>query len=410
MKARLTITALLLGTMAPAQTLVSYTDADGLPSSSCRDVVALGGDSVWIATAAGVAFFDGSSFTVHNTTTHPGLADNSINAIAVAADGSIWAGTDFGVSVFDGSTYTTYTTADGLGSDQIRNIKQAPNGDVWIGTVQGATRYDGNVFTSFGQPEVPFGGVNHFAFDGNGDVWMAGGLSGIIIYDGNAFSYITQSDGLISPRINSIALGSTERWIGTASGITVLDGSNNVLEQHTRLFQLPPPDTLNPVTDLVLDANGRVWAGVYVDYLVTEGGVSHYDGIMWDQLETSDGLAGPNVRRLSVSPENNIWVATSTGLTRIGDTNIGIEELPSRVGLQARPNPCSTHTNLIFSETLSSGARIEVLDMQGRTLRTMHGTGVREVMVHRQGLASGIYTIRLSEDGRRLGSMRLVVE
>ena len=74
--------------------------------------------------------------------------------------------------------------------------------------------------------------MNHFAFDGNGDVWMAGGLSGIIIYDGNAFSYITQSDGLISPRINSIALGSTERWSGTASGITVLDGSNNVLE-HT---------------------------------------------------------------------------------------------------------------------------------------------------------------------------------
>ena len=110
---------------------------------------------------------------------------------------------------------------------------------------------------------------------------------------------------------------------------------------------------------------------------------------MWDQLETSDGLAGPNVRRLSVSPENNIWVATSTGLTRIGDTTQD-RGLPSRVGLQARPNPRSTHTNLIFSETLSSGARIDVLDMQGRTLRTMRGTGGREVMLHRQGLASGI--------------------
>jgi len=410
MKARLTITALLLGTMAPAQTLVSYTDADGLPSSSCRDVVALGGDSVWIATAAGVAFFDGSSFTVHNTTTHPGLADNSINAIAVAADGSIWAGTDFGVSVFDGSTYTTYTTADGLGSDQIRNIKQAPNGDVWIGTVQGATRYDGNVFTSFGQPEVPFGGVNHFAFDGNGDVWMAGGLSGIIIYDGNAFSYITQSDGLISPRINSIALGSTERWIGTASGITVLDGSNNVLEQHTRLFQLPPPDTLNPVTDLVLDANGRAWAGVYVDYLVTEGGVSHYDGIMWDQLETSDGLAGPNVRRLSVSPENNIWVATSTGLTVIRNVNISVPELTAQVQLRAFPNPLTTHSRLLFSETLSSAHRIEVLDVYGRVHRSLQATGARELVLDREGLASGLYLVRVSEQGRNVGSVRVVVE
>ena len=107
---------------------------------------------MWIATAAGVAFFDGSSFTVHNTTTHPGLADNSINAIAVAADGSIWAGTDFrGERVRWVHPHHLHHRGR-TGERSIRNIKQAPNGDVWIGTVQGATRYDGNVFTSFGQP------------------------------------------------------------------------------------------------------------------------------------------------------------------------------------------------------------------------------------------------------------------
>ncbi|MCB0794607.1 MAG: T9SS type A sorting domain-containing protein [Flavobacteriales bacterium] len=410
MRTSLTLSTLFIGTLLNAQTLTTYTDADGLPSSNCRDVVALAGEQIWVATAAGVAFFDGTGFTVHNTTSHPGLADNSINAIAVAADGTVWVGTDFGVSVFDGTSYTTYTTADGLASDQIRNIKQAPNGDVWIGTNLGATKYDGSTFTNYSQPDVPFGGVNHFAFDSNGDVWMAGGLSGIMIYDGSAFSYITQNDGLISPRINSIALGNSGRWIGTAKGVTQLDASNQVTAQHTTLFELPTADTLNPVTDVVLDQNGYTWAGVYVDYLVTEGGVSYFDGNDWGQLESSDGLAGPNVRRLSVSPENNIWVTTSTGLTVIRDVNISVTELTAHVQLRAFPNPFTTHTRLLFSEALTSAHRIELLDVNGRVHRSLLATGAHELVLDREGLASGLYLVRVSEQGRNVGSVRVVVE
>lgn len=356
---------LLAGLASNAQNLLTYTSADGMASDNCRDVSVsiLGG--VWIATQNGVSYFDGSTFTNHNTSSHPGLADNSITAIETLSNGSgeVWVGTDFGVSVFNGTSYTTYTTADGLGSNQIKRIKTGPSGEIWIGTVSGATKYENGVFTSYGTPDIPFGGVQDIDFDANGNVYLAGGLSGVTVYDGTNFTQVNSANGLISERTTSLHMDANgNRWVGTDEGITVLNSSDQFIENFTRPFVLPAPDTLNPVTDVAIAPDGMVWAAVYVNYLVTVGGVCYYDGTTWNQLEQSDGLAGPNVRRIDTDPNNGVWVTTSTGLTHIIGVSIGIDEIENEQSLDLYPNPATDQVTIV-SKTRE---QLSIHNMQGQ--------------------------------------------
>ena len=400
------LAALFMSTALSAQVFTTWTTTEGLPTNNLRDVAVDAEGNIWLATQAGVSKFDGTSFETHNTMSHPGLASDDVVAIAVTANGDVWAGTDIGVSVFDGTSYTTYTTADGLSDDQINNIKQAPNGDVWLGTINGVTLYSSGTFTAFGTPNIPFGGVTYAAFADNGDVWLGGGLGGIIIYNGSTFSTITTANGLLSNKIRSIAFdGAQNKWVATARGISTLDAADQHSGDHTRPFVLPAPDTLNPVTDIVLDSQGRVWSGVYVDYLVTEGGVSTYDGNSWTQYETVDGLAGPNVRRLAVDANDDVWVTTSTGLTRISEVQNAIAELDRGPAFSLYPNPATSELNIVLEEAGTDRHLMEVYDAQLRLVRS--GTMVAgRATIDVSTFEAGAYVAKIKGSVRRFVVVR----
>jgi ligand-binding sensor domain-containing protein len=401
MKQILTLAACFATALLSAQVFTTWTTAQGLPSNDLRDIAIAADGTIWLATSEGVVAFDGTNFTVHNTTTHPGLAANDVYAIAATSTGEVWAGTDFGVSVFDGSSYTTYTSANGLSDDVVRNIKEAPNGDIWIATINGASRFSASSFTAFGSPSIPFGGTTYIAFAGNGDVLLGGGLGGMIVYNGSTFSTVTTAAGLLSNRIRSIAVNAAqERWVATSDGISVLDAANAHITDHESIFTLPPPDELNPITDILVDAFGRVWAGVYVDYLVTEGGVSMYDGTQWTQWETSDGLAGPNVTRIAMDEDGNLWVATSTGLTRMSGINIGIAENAQATSFQVFPNPATTTLSIVLEQNNAPRSPFVIHDASSR--RVMDGTlASGRSTIDVSAFEAGIYVARIGNSAQR---------
>lgn len=392
MKHLFSLIGIALVTLLHAQTFTTWTTADGLPSDDLRDVAVAGDGTIWLATGAGVVSFNGTTFTTYNTGNSPGLASNDVYAIAATAGGIIWAGTDFGASRYNGSAWVTFTTADGLGDNEIKNIKQAPNTDVWFATINGATRYSASTFTAFGAPNIPFGGATHVAFAGNGDVLLSGGLGGVIVYNGSTFTAITTANGLLSNRIRSIAVDAQQqKWVATAEGISVLNASNVHVADHEHVFILPPPDELNPITDIVFDVYGRPWAGIYVDYLVTVGGVSVFTDGTWDQYDEGNGLAGPNVRRLAADA-SSIWVATSNGLTRITDINIGIEEREA-ASFRVFPNPASAFVEVML-DTPVMNAVVEVRDASGRLVRSERATGQR-IRLDVTALQPGLYVMRI---------------
>lgn len=341
MRTQLSIIALALCSSLSAQTFTNYTTAEGLISNNvlCLDVG--NSDEIWFGTQSGISVFDGTNWSSYTNASNSGLVDDNIQAIRVMSNGDVWAGTDFGACYFDGISWTTFTTTDGLGNDQIKCIEEDASGNVWFGTNSGASFYDGNSWTNIGTSDgLPFGGVTAISFDTNGDVLLGSGLGGVAIYNGTIGTVLTDaSNGLVDNRIRGIRLEANgDRWIGTSEGISVLDANNNNIGYHTRMYTLPAPDTLNPIEDLEIDNSGNIWVGVYVDYLVTEGGVCAFDGNSWTEYHVADGLVGPVVRALAIDSQNSVWVATSSGVSKISDHQVSLAE-QNTAQFSMYPNP-----------------------------------------------------------------------
>jgi len=134
------------------------------------------------------------------------------------------------------------------------------------------------------------------------------------------------------------------KWIGTGGGISVLNDINTSFIHYTRMYLLPPPDTLNPVVEIDMNSNGDIWAAIYVGYLA-EGGVVFHDGSQWIDFDVTDGLVGPNVRDISIDNYNNAWVATSTGVSKISYTANNILN-HNYINFDIYPNPSSGNFNI----------------------------------------------------------------
>jgi ligand-binding sensor domain-containing protein len=298
-----------------AQTITNYTTADGLLSNFVECIEADVNDNIWFGTSVGVQKFDGSNWTAY--TTADGLVNDNVKVITSASNEEIWVGTDFGASNFDGANWLTYDNANGLNSNQVKSIDEDANGGIWIGTNLGVSYFDGTTWISYSSPDLHWSGVNTTAFDSNGDKWFASPLGGITHFDGTTFTPYDTSNGLLSQYSTDLIIDSQDnKWVGTSDGMSVLDASNTYFTQYTRMYIMPLPDTLNPVVDIAMDSHGRIWTAIYVGYLA-EGGIAYWDGNQWEDFHVSDGLIGPNVRGLVIDSDDNVWIATSTGVSKI---------------------------------------------------------------------------------------------
>ena len=326
-----------------AQTITNYSTADGLLSDfvECIDVDI--NDNVWLGTSIGVQMFDGSSLAVYDVANYPGMLSDNIKVITAMANGEIWIGTDYGtnqlVSGVNGFMWLPYTTSNGLASNQVKSIDEDANGGIWVGTNQGVSYFDGNSWVSYSSPDLHWSGVNATAFDSNGDPWFTSPLGGITHFNGTTFTPYDTSNGLLSQFVTGLLIDDQyNKWVGTSSGMSVFDATNTSFTQHTRMYIMPPPDTLNPVVDIAMDSHGRIWSAIYVGYLAV-GGVAMWDGNQWIDFDVSDGLVGPNIKGLTIDSQDNIWVATSTGVSKISAIPSSTVSAIKNNGFDLFPNP-----------------------------------------------------------------------
>jgi protocatechuate 3,4-dioxygenase beta subunit len=106
-----------------------YTSAQGLPSDHVTDLHVAADGIVWMATAEGVASFDGREFMRFST--EQGLLHNRVFCIQATADGALWFGTELGASRFEPATerFQNFPSGkDGLTAGRVIDMEVTPDG------------------------------------------------------------------------------------------------------------------------------------------------------------------------------------------------------------------------------------------------------------------------------------------
>lgn len=72
------------------------------------------------------------------------------------------------------------------------------------------------------------------------------------------------------------------------------------------------------------------------------------------------------------------------------------------------PNPCSTMASLQLPQPIQNGT-VTLFDESGREVLRLHNQSGRVLSLHRDNLPAGIYSIQITENGKWMGSEKLII-
>lgn len=386
------IILLLITGVSSAQVFTNYTTTEGLPDNFINGGVAVDtNNNKWFGTAAGVAKYDGSVWTVYDTA--DGLIDMYTSCIAVDINNNVWVGTANGVSMFNGTSWTSFTTAEGLVDNGVVYIAGEADGSVWFATTAGVSKYSGGTWTSYKMADgLPTDNVDCIAIDPAGNKWFGTQMGGAAIFDNSSFDTINTviMDSLLDNNVFAIGIGPDgHKWLGTWYGITEIDAANNWLKNYRLADGL-----LNDfVHDIDFDTNGVMWVGLF-DVYNLDGGISRFDGTNWASYTIADGLADKQVIRIAVDHDNAVWIATGNGVSKLVDLS-AIRDNSGVPAISIYPNPATDVVHIKLSGKPTAGtSEIELYStIQKVASYTISGNDDNATLPL-DGLSAGLYFVR----------------
>ncbi len=411
-------------------------------SAGMQKIVVDNNGVVWSGGCMGGFFkYDGSWTRYYDGNSNlPGIR---VNDLAVAPDNSILIATERGLAKFDGTYWTIYdSTNSGLSCFMISSIDHDTNGDLWVGTTDyvlnqlvtagnGVYKLSGNIWTHYNTSNsiLPENRIKKVRADRYGNVYFltapyGPGGSRILKYD-SAFHLVTPLDSISIQDFAIDTLGNL--WLVTSdhTNNALLKYDGNTIEAWSYSGTTPYNHTLRntggqiilqdnlsyiPSTRIYavyVDSRNIVWVTLYANnpnnanqgnglFVMAPGGYTHFNSynssLPWDQVH---GV---------VEKGNTVWIAGGWGelggespyktVASMHCENIGrrlvsevkeIGELPSFMNIY--PNPAD---NILFIDAPLSGvATVNIYTATGELLR-----GIRQISsnsIDISGLPAGLY-------------------
>ncbi len=281
-------------------------------------------NNVWIGSSGGGAsFIDSASSFFHNWRinkipgTVNGLNDKEVMTICVADDGCIWMGTDGGgLNVNrNGLNDIFYSKdTDSVSSNAYFSSLQDSDNNLWFGTYAGIDIYlnQDKEFIHY-TPQGSFDVIRCLFEDNKRNIWI-GSSAGLEIYnlDSKQKTFINSGNsGLPDSEINAVSQDKYNiMWIGTLNeGVFTYDPQSKCMDAINReaLFGT------SPINQLFRDSKDNIWAAT------SDGLTMFRDGNPNDykQFTTKNGLNCNNICSIIEDYDNNIWLSTYFGISCI---------------------------------------------------------------------------------------------
>ncbi len=227
-------------------------------------------------------------------------------------DGNLWVGSTTGLMRHRHGEWMTFTAADGLPEDSVSAIFEDREGSLWVGTSNGGVAQftDRVVVTRVGPESLRDGRIDSLCQDQTGAYWFGTGHGLVRWKDGKERTFGTR-DGLPDAHVLVVTAGvGDEVWVGSKAGLA-----------RVRAGRIDFPGAVNKsVAALYLDDQGALWIGQDSRLLRWQA----------DRLEEIARSAGENIRTIQADGANQIWVATSSDVSRLEGGRLIPVSLPPR--------------------------------------------------------------------------------
>jgi ligand-binding sensor domain-containing protein len=253
-----------------------------------------------------------------------GLSSNFIWTLFQDKDGNIWAGTEGGgVNKYDGHDWTSYTVFDGLASNSVYAVAQDNDGDMWFCAGGGINwLVDGQIYYRDSIGGIPIKPIR-ILHDSQQRMWVGTLDSGLVIFSGNDYSYLTHLS-FENEQLDSIMALTEDNsgtvWIGTKGGaIFYKNDEFNLYDSASGLYN-------NDLLYIKQDSWGDIWfASKNGEYL------TRYDGTNSEYIYMYHGYAYTYVYSMVEDRNGNIWFASGpAGIVKYNGIEMYAIELPDR--------------------------------------------------------------------------------
>jgi signal transduction histidine kinase/ligand-binding sensor domain-containing protein len=319
---------------------------------------------LWLATNSELLRFDGVHFVPWSSVSSARLPPSyQITDLLSARDGSLWIATTTGVVRWKDQILTSYP---GEG----RSLVEDRNGNIWFDRSSSLCQAVGSATQCVDlADEVQSVGIPGRLFeDTEANLWI-GGNKGLLRWNGGSSTAYPLAGLSTNFAQGVMALAATPDgtiWVGVAKRGPGL-GLQRFAQGRWQSFKTPEldGDTLE-VSALYVDRDGALWIGTADRgiYRLYKDGVDHFD--------STGGLSGNFVQRITSDREGNLWVTTDEGIDRFTETPV--------VSFSANEGLCGNEVDAVLTShdgslwVGSDGALSHVQDGHVSCLRT--GTGL----------------------------------
>lgn len=373
----------------------------GLPDALVTDVKRGPGDTLWIGTAAGLAWLVDSIITPVQ-----GTGNFFVKSIRFDSQGGLYLATGgAGLQKRTAFGFERIGNAALQLTDAFVNDVAFDNDGLWVATeTQGLFRFDGVNWFRFDaqttQNQLPTQKISQIYADGNGNRWLATGNAGLYNFKSVFPLYFFNVDsGFPSNLVTRIAPKGSELWIGF--------GDN---QRTDNLAQFTPSTSQYQVWS-PLNSQGQVFRQVSAIFHHSQGktyiGTNAIDATGLTILE--NGLVSPFpvsqgaefvsfVNTIAEADTDKVYVGHTTGLSVnrfIQSLSFAPSQQPEEACVLPYPNPCQDELHLTFPEGMTE--QWAIVDELGRL--ALHGVGHRAEV---KSLAPGLWWIRLGAGQRTI--------
>ncbi|TLV04131.1 response regulator [Dyadobacter luticola] len=341
----------------------SYQVSDGLSGNTTGEILQDKKGFIWIASRNGLNRFDGNTFKIFRSRQDDptSLGSNSVFALYEDQHEKLWVGTHKGIYIYDPVT-DQFKPFKLIRTGEVRSVRGDKSGGIWIISDNQLYRFDSKKGTITAVPHAENTVSTHIS--ASGQVWVASSNGLIRRFDpqtgkvaefnlagrvkevfSNMRVHTVSDSTLLIGNMKKVHLlnfktgeitdiseqtgqkkdvylhtffknGTDEYWLGSESGLFILDLKKKKMDQIVKEKYNPYSITDNIVNAIIKDREGGIWVSTQF------GGVNYYSSefnrFQKYFQQPGNSISGNLVHEITKDQYGKLWVGTEdAGLNQL---------------------------------------------------------------------------------------------